>query len=59
MRPDAQDPTRIEILLDVKQGTPLNAKSVAKLGSVTLVTNPVISISTGIERRAPLAGRAA
>jgi len=47
VRPDAQDPTRIEILLDVKQGTPLNAKCVARLGSVTLVTNPVISITTG------------
>ena len=48
VRPDAQDPTRIEILLDVKQGTPLNAKCVARLGSVTLVTNRVISISTGM-----------
>lgn len=47
VHPDPQDPTRIEILLDVKQGTPLNAKSIAKLGSVTLVTNPVISITTG------------
>jgi phospholipid/cholesterol/gamma-HCH transport system substrate-binding protein len=47
VRPDTEDPTRIEILMDVKQGTPLNAKSVARLGSVTLVTNPVISISTG------------
>ncbi len=47
VRPDAQDPTRIEILLDVTQGTPLNANSVAKLGSVTVITNPVISISTG------------
>jgi len=47
VRPDVQDPTRIEILLDVKEGTPLNAKSVAKLGSVTVVTNPVIAISTG------------
>ena len=47
VRPDAEDPTRIEILLDVKVGTPLNANSVAKLGSVTLVTSPVISISTG------------
>jgi phospholipid/cholesterol/gamma-HCH transport system substrate-binding protein len=47
VRPYAQDPTRIEILMDVKTGTPLNAKSVAKLGSVTLVTSPVISISTG------------
>lgn len=44
---DAQDPTRIEILMDVKQGTPLNAKSMAKLGSVTVITSPVISISTG------------
>jgi len=47
VRPDAQDPTRIEILMDVKDGTPLNEKSVAKLGSVTMVTSPVISISTG------------
>jgi phospholipid/cholesterol/gamma-HCH transport system substrate-binding protein len=47
VRPDPQDPTRIEILMDVKQGTPLNAKSVAKLGSVTVITNPVISISMG------------
>ena len=47
VRPDARDPTRIEVTLDVKHGTPLNANSVAKLGSVTLVTSPVISISTG------------
>ncbi len=47
VRPDAQDPTRIEILMDVKQGTPVNAKCVARLESVTLVTNPVISVSTG------------
>jgi len=47
VRPDAQDPTRIEILLDVREGTPLNAKSVAKLGSVTVITSPVISISMG------------
>jgi len=47
VRPDPQDPTRIEILLDVRQGTPLNAKSVAKLGSVTVITSPCISISMG------------
>jgi len=47
VRPDAQDPTRIQILLDVKPGTPLNGKSLARLGSVTVVTSPVISISTG------------
>lgn len=47
VRPDSEDPTRILILMDVKIGTPLNTNSVAKLGSVTLVTSPVISISTG------------
>jgi phospholipid/cholesterol/gamma-HCH transport system substrate-binding protein len=47
VRPDSQDPTRIEILLDVKQGTPVNAQSVAKLGSVTVITSPCISISMG------------
>ena len=47
VRPDPQDPTRIEILMDLKQGTPVNAKSVAKLGSVTIITSPCISISMG------------
>lgn len=47
VQPDPQDPTRIEILFDVKQGTPMNANSIARLESVTLVTNPVVSITTG------------
>jgi len=47
VHPDPQDPTRIEILMDVKQGTPVNANSVAKLGSITIVTSPCISISMG------------
>ena len=33
--PDPSDPTKIEIDLDVKQGIPVNAKSVAKLGIVS------------------------
>jgi phospholipid/cholesterol/gamma-HCH transport system substrate-binding protein len=45
--PDATDPTRIEIDLDVKPGTPVNAKSVAKLGTVSLMGGSVISITTG------------
>ena len=45
----SQDPTRIEILLDVKEGTPLNQKSVASLGAVSLMSSPVISITTGTE----------
>ncbi len=45
--PDANDPTRIEVDLEVKQGTPVNAKSMAKLGSVSLMSSPVLSITTG------------
>jgi len=52
--PDVQDPTRIEIQMDVKQGTPVNAKCVARLESVTLVTNPVIAFSTGTNDAARL-----
>src|SRR5271170_6390924 len=44
-----QDPTRIEILLEVKDGTPVNQKSVAKLGSVSLMASPAISITTGTQ----------
>jgi phospholipid/cholesterol/gamma-HCH transport system substrate-binding protein len=43
----SEDPTQIEVLLEVKEGTPLNEKSVAKLGSVSLMSSPAISITTG------------
>ncbi len=42
-----EDPTRIEILIEVKEGTPLNEKSVAGLGTVSLMSSPAISITTG------------
>jgi phospholipid/cholesterol/gamma-HCH transport system substrate-binding protein len=45
-----QDPTQIEILLEVKEGTPLNEKSLAKLGSVSLMSSPAISITTGAQQ---------
>jgi phospholipid/cholesterol/gamma-HCH transport system substrate-binding protein len=45
--PDASDPTRIKVDIHVKAGTPLNAKSVAKLGSVSLLGDSVVSITTG------------
>ena len=47
VQPDKTDPTRIEISLDVKQGTPLNEKSVAEVGSVSLMSSPTLLISTG------------
>src|ERR1700688_1086208 len=42
-------PTQIEILLEVNEGTPVNGKSVAKLGSVSLMSSPAISITTGAQ----------
>lgn len=47
VRPWATDPTRIEILLEVKNGTPLNEKSVAKLGLVSIMNSASLSITTG------------
>jgi phospholipid/cholesterol/gamma-HCH transport system substrate-binding protein len=47
VRPAVSDPTRIEILLDVKDNTPLNEKSVAKLGLVSVMSGAALSITTG------------
>jgi phospholipid/cholesterol/gamma-HCH transport system substrate-binding protein len=42
-----RDPTQIEIRFEVKDDTPVNAKCVAKLGSVSLMSSPALSITTG------------
>jgi ABC-type transporter Mla subunit MlaD len=47
VRPWSSDPTKIEILLDVKENTPLNEKSVAKLGLVSVMSGAALSITTG------------
>ena len=47
VRPWRSDPTKIEILLDVKQDTPVNDKSVAKLGLVSVMSGAALSITTG------------
>ena len=47
VRPWAIDPTRIEILLEIKKDTPLNEKSVAKLGFVSVMNSAALSITTG------------
>jgi ABC-type transporter Mla subunit MlaD len=46
VRPWAADPTRIEILFKVKSGIPVNEKSVAKLGSTSLMSDPSLEITT-------------
>jgi phospholipid/cholesterol/gamma-HCH transport system substrate-binding protein len=47
VRPAASDPTKIEILVDVKDNTPLNEKSVAKLGLLSVMSGAALSITTG------------
>jgi len=47
VRPAPSDPTKIEILIDVKQDTPVNEKSVAKLGLVSVMSGSALSITTG------------
>jgi phospholipid/cholesterol/gamma-HCH transport system substrate-binding protein len=47
VQPWASDPTKIEILLAVKQNTPLNEKSVAKLGLTSVMSGASLSITTG------------
>jgi ABC-type transporter Mla subunit MlaD len=47
VRPWKTDPTEIEILLEVKKDIPLNEKSVAKLGFVSIMNSAALSISTG------------
>src|ERR1700723_4663569 len=37
-----EDPTEIELLLEVKEGTPINASCTAKLGTVSLMASPAI-----------------
>ncbi len=47
VHPWDSDPTRIEILVELKDGTPVNQKSVAKLGSVSVMSEPALMVSTG------------
>ena len=47
VRPWTSDRTKIEILLTVKEGTPLNEKSVAKLGLTSVMSGAVLSVTTG------------
>jgi len=47
VRPWSEDPTRIEIVFAVKSGTPLNQKSTARVGTLSLMTAPALMVSTG------------
>ena len=47
VQPDSEDPTRIEIAFEVKTGTPINQKSTAQVGTVSIMSSPALSITTG------------
>jgi hypothetical protein len=47
VRPDTDDPTRIEIAFEVKAGTPVNGQSKARVGTVSLMGTPALQITTG------------
>src|SRR4029079_3640803 len=47
VRPDTEDPTRIEIAFDVKAGTPVNGQSKAQVGTVSLMGTSSLLITTG------------
>ena len=47
VRPDTDDPTRIEIAFEVKAGTPVNGQSKAQVGTVNLMGAPSLLITTG------------
>ena len=47
VRPWSEDPTRIEIVFAVKSGTPVNQKSTAGVGTISLMTTPSLMIATG------------
>jgi ABC-type transporter Mla subunit MlaD len=47
VQPWSEDPTQIEILFAVKSGTPLNQKSTARVGALSLMTAPALMITTG------------
>jgi phospholipid/cholesterol/gamma-HCH transport system substrate-binding protein len=50
----SEDPTEIELLLEVKEGTPVNANCTARLGTVSLMSSPAIAITTGSNHAARL-----
>jgi len=47
VRPWPKDPTRIEVVFQMKPETPVNRKSIARVGTVTLMGSPALFISAG------------
>jgi phospholipid/cholesterol/gamma-HCH transport system substrate-binding protein len=50
IRPWREDPTKIEVLLDVKEGVPVNADSAAMLTSLSPLGDKYLEITTGTSK---------
>jgi ABC-type transporter Mla subunit MlaD len=47
VRPWSEDPTRIEIVFAATSGTPLNQMSMARVGTISVMSTPALMITTG------------
>jgi phospholipid/cholesterol/gamma-HCH transport system substrate-binding protein len=47
VRPAPADPTQIEVLFAVRPGTPVNEQCTVRVGSVSLMSSPVLFVTTG------------
>lgn len=47
VQPWSEDPTLIEIAFQVKTGTPVNEKSTAQVSTVSIMSSPALSLTTG------------
>jgi phospholipid/cholesterol/gamma-HCH transport system substrate-binding protein len=58
IHPSPEDPTKIEVLLEIKQGVPVNANSVAMLTSLSPLGDKYLEITTGTSQAKRLPGGA-
>ena len=50
IHPSPEDPTRIEVLFELKQGVPVNSDSVAMLTSLSPLGDKYLEITTGTDK---------
>ncbi len=58
IHPSPEDPTKIEVLFEIKQGVPVNADSVATLTSLSPLGDKYLEITTGTDKARRLPGEA-
>jgi phospholipid/cholesterol/gamma-HCH transport system substrate-binding protein len=58
IHPSPEDPTKIEVVFEIKQGVPVNADSIAMLTSLSPLGDKYLEITTGTNKARPLPGGA-